>query len=109
MDNIAISTDEVLAYPEDRYASCPRCIYSADINFATILPLFDLTAKFNGIPRQGKMPSSVRIVKLMRYVSYVIAAQNGYICKYNNFYYYIIKKYRLSFLFKYKSPQYTEL
>ena len=54
VDNITISTDEVLAYPEERYASCPRCIYSADINFATILPLFDLTAKFNGDTPPGQ-------------------------------------------------------
>ena len=34
--------------------------YSADINFATILP-FDLTAKFDkATPCRGKMPPSVR-------------------------------------------------
>ena len=32
-----LSTDEVLAYPKERYANRPRRIHSADINFATIL------------------------------------------------------------------------
>ena len=43
---LTLSTDEVLAYPKERYANRPRRIHSADINFATILP-FDLTAKFD--------------------------------------------------------------
>lgn len=34
-----LSTDEVLAYPKERYANRPRRIHSADINFATILSL----------------------------------------------------------------------
>jgi hypothetical protein len=46
-----------------------HAVYSADINSATNLP-FDLTAKFDkDKPCRGKMPPSVRIVKLMRYVS----------------------------------------
>ena len=49
--------------------------YSADINFATILP-FDLTAKFDkaeALPGQNAPIS--KIVKLMRYVLYVITPQ----------------------------------
>ena len=59
MDNITLSTNEVLAYPED-IMQVAHAAYSADINFATILP-FDLTAKFNkATPCRSKMLPSVR-------------------------------------------------
>ena len=45
MDNFTISTDEVLAYPEKRYAKCPRRKYSVGINLATPFP--KSTAKFH--------------------------------------------------------------
>ena len=45
VDNFTISTDEVLAYPEKRYAKCPRRKYSVGINLATPFP--KSTAKFH--------------------------------------------------------------
>ncbi len=38
---LTLSTDEVLAYPKERYANRPRRKHSADINFATILSLIN--------------------------------------------------------------------
>ena len=56
-------------YLEDRYMQVAHAAYSADINFATNLPI-DLTAKFDKVKTlPGQNAPISKIVKLMRYVS----------------------------------------
>ena len=63
---LTLSTDEVLAYPKERYANRPRRIHSADINFATILSLIKPPSLTRKYPAGANAPIS-KIVKLMRY------------------------------------------
>ena len=64
---LTLSTDEVLAYPKERYANRPRRIHSADINFATILSLIKPPSLTRHRSLVGANAPISKIVKLMRY------------------------------------------